>query len=391
MAGYKKGSKSPLTIDEKTNLIEKYKEEVDAYTLKVAGNILDLLDDPDNVPLWEQPVFNKFYMNPASGTKFNLENSILLYWTAKHEGYKHALYLTAKQGFENGMSMEKGTKGHFIVQRFGMKMYPLSELDSNGQPIVDENGKKKLKRNEKGEIQYLHKRCAKLVKVFNIEQFTGPIPEKWLKYMKENENNLSNEEELSKLKDVIFKSIQPEVIRHLSKDNYYVPNADVIYLSEPRMFKNTLTELSVTFHEWSHSTGHKNRLNRPSLYDYHTDKAIRGFEELVANFSARRLCNFYNMENSELSESFHNNHDSYDTGWAYRAIQKGPEQIFKAAADADRAFNLIRQAIEPNLKLESSLTNFLINKIEEEEPDSENKPSAPAETVKPKRTFKKDL
>jgi len=372
---YKKGSSKPLSNEDKNSLIEKYKEEVDDYTLNIASKILDLVENQDKVPLWEHPVFNKFYMNPESGTKFNMENSILLYWIMKQEEYKHPLFLTAKQGFENGMSMEKGTTGHYIVQRFGMKMHPLFELDANGKPIQGVDGKNKLKRNEEGEIQFLYKRCAKLTKVFNIAQFTGPIPAKWEKYMKENEEKLSNEEDIKKLKEVVLKSVEPTVYRHVSADNYYLPYADAIYLSESSMFRDSLSELSVIFHEWSHSTGHPKRLNRESLNRYSEDNSFRGYEELVANFSARRLCNFYNLDNNELVKSFNDNHDSYDAGWANRAIMKGPDQLFKAAADADRAFNKIRMSIEPNLKLDNSLKSFLTNKIEGEESENEEKPT----------------
>lgn len=376
--------KKPLSNEDKNDLINKYKEEVDKFTLSVADKILDIVTSDEisgNMPMWEHPVFNKFYMNPETKTKFNMENSIILYFVIKEHGYKHPLFITAKQGFDNGMSMEKGTTGHYIVQRFGMKMHPLSELDENGKPKKDANGKPIYKRNEEGEIQYLYKRCEKLVKMFNIDQFTGPIPDKWLKYMQGNTETLSNEEDLQKLKNVVFKSIEPKVVRHLSKDNFYIPNSDFIYLSEEHMFRNTLSELSTTFHEWSHSTGHKSRLNRQSLYDYSTDKSIRGYEELVANFSARRLCNFYNMESSELTESFNNNHDTYDAGWAAHAFKGGAEQIFKAAVDADRAFNRIRMAIEPNLKLDASLKNFLLNKIESDEVEDE-KPKEETKTTK---------
>lgn len=382
--------RKPLSSEEKTDLIKKYKEEVDEYTLNVASKVMDIIttDEKYNeLPAWEHPVFNKFYMNPESGTRFNMENSILLYLTMKECGYKHSLFLTAKQGFDNGMSMEKGTKGHYIVQRFGLKMHPLAEIDENGKPKKDTQGKTIYKRNEEGEIQYLFKRCEKLVKVFNIEQFTGEIPAKWLKYMTGNEEKLSNENELQSLKNVVFKSIEPEVIRHLSKDNFYMPLADVIYLSEPQMFKNTLQELSTTFHEWSHSTGHKERLNRESLYRYSEDKSIRGYEELVANFAARRLCNFYNMESSELIESFNSNHDKYDSGWASHAFKSGPEQIFKAAVDADRAFNRIRMAIEPNLKLDASLKGFLTKKIESEETENQENEEKSTKKFNQKRSI----
>ena len=360
-------STKPLTTEDKSDLINKYQQEVDAFTLNNASRILDILNDGQEIPVWEKPVFNTFFMNPASGTKFNMENSLLLYMAMKDFNYDKSLFITAKQGFDNGMSMDKGTTGHYIIQRFGMKMFPLSQLDSNGKPIKDTNGKPIYKRNEEGEIQYLYKRCAKLVKIFNIEQFKGPIPEKWLKYTNATTEILTNQEDLDNIKKVVLDSLPLEIVRTIVDGNYYSPSIDKMYIYESRLFKNTLRELSTIFHEWSHATGHKNRLNRESMHKYAESKEYRGYEELVANFSARRLCNYYNLSNNELAESFDQNHDSYDVGWAFRAIKTSPEAIFKAASDADRAFNLITRTIEPNLKNNKDLKNFLTDKIEAEE------------------------
>lgn len=360
-------STKPLTTEDKNDLINKYQQEVDAFTLNNASRILDILNDGQEIPVWEKPVFNTFFMNPASGTKFNMENSLLLYMAMKDFNYDKSLFITAKQGFDNGMSMDKGTTGHYIIQRFGMKMFPLSQLDSNGKPIKDTNGKPIYKRNEEGEIQYLYKRCAKLVKIFNIEQFKGPIPEKWLKYTNATTEILTNQEDLDNIKKVVLDSLPLEIVRTIVDGNYYSPSIDKMYIYESRLFKNTLSELSTIFHEWSHATGHKNRLNRESMHKYAESKEYRGYEELVANFSARRLCNYYNLSNNELAESFDQNHDSYDVGWAFRAIKTSPEAIFKAAGDADRAFNLITRTIEPNLKNNKDLKNFLTDKIEAEE------------------------
>jgi antirestriction protein ArdC len=360
-------SSKPLTTEDKNDLISKYQEEVDAFTLENASRILDLINNGDDLPVWEKPVFNTFFLNPASGTKFNLENSLLLFMSMKGFDYKKSLFITAKQGFDNGMSMEKGTKGHYIIQRFGMKMFPLTQSDASGKPAKDSNGKTIYKRNEEGEIQYLYKRCAKLVKIFNIEQFTGPIPDKWLKYMNTNSETLTNQEDLDKIKNVVLESLPIEIVRTVADGNYYIPLTDKMYIYSSDVFKNTLRELSTIFHEWSHATGHSTRLNRESLNRYAESKEFRGYEELVANFAARRLCNHYNLSNNELSESFNKNHDVYDAGWAMRAIKTSPEAIFKAASDADRAFNMITRTIEPMLKNDKDLTKFLTNKIEAEE------------------------
>jgi Domain of unknown function (DUF1738). len=71
-------------------------------------------------------VFNIRYSNPASGVTYNTENSLILSLLSEKEEYENPFYLTAKQGYDAGLS-NKGEKSNYIVHRFGMKFGLVTE------------------------------------------------------------------------------------------------------------------------------------------------------------------------------------------------------------------------------------------------------------------------
>lgn len=379
---YKKKSKGFMTKEEKTNLINQYQEQIDSHLLSIVDQVSEYFveDNEKGIPIWESDVFASSYHNPETGTQYNFENSIILWAASQSNGYSDSRFITSKQGFDAGLTMEKGTKGHFIVQRFGMPMFPLMKRDENGEIIKDPKTDKPIpERDEKGKIKYMYKRVSKLVKVFNVEQFKGELPARW------NKNNgqhieLENEKELKLFKKALEDSSSVKILRHGLGENYYVPARDIIKLSNENLFKNTLNEISVMAHEMAHSTGHKDRLNRESLYRYSEHKSFRGFEELVANFSARALTDKYGLSKNEFNQAYQDNHDAYDASWMGHVLKKEPMLIFEATKQAELAYRMVNKNLEvelkkvpelkdlyfPDKKEKSEVENFLDNKIKEE-------------------------
>jgi antirestriction protein ArdC len=298
----------------------------------------------------------------------------LLWFASKEEDYEDQRFITAKQGFNAGLSMEKGTTGHYIIQRYGIPWGKLNKRDSKGKTIVDPKTDKPIpERDENGKIKYMYKRVSKLVKVFNVSQFTGELPKKW--ELNKNKVELSNESELVAFRDALESSSEVPIRRENSSQNYYIPQKDEIVLSNTELFRNTLYEISTMTHEMAHATGHKDRLDRESIYRYSEDPSFRGFEELVANFSARAMTNKFGLSNNELSESYDKNHDSYDAGWMKHVLEKNPILIFEATKQAELAFRKVLKPLEEKLKenpelcdkyypKESEVSDFLANKEE---------------------------
>ncbi len=369
---------------DKDELIAKYKKDVDEAILSIASRLADKLleEGKTGVKPWESSVFVTEYKNPASGTVYNLENAAFLYFSSIDAGYKTPKFVTAKQGFEAGLGMEKGTTGHKIIQRFGMKMGYFTERNPDGSVRKDDNGKAILKRDDEGNLIPRYQRMAKMVTVFNLDQFKGEIPKAWLE--DEPKKLLENEEVLVKVRQVIENNGQVEIKRHSPEAlfllgsmkqaaNFYKPLEDKIFLAPSDNFKNTLREISTALHELSHATGHESRLKRECAEKYHESNYYRGMEELVANFSARVLCQQLGLDKNEVSEAFDQNHDSYDSGWMYEVIKKDPKGVFEAADMAQRAKTLVMKWIENELKLIPEVAEVMKKKKVEVEDSEEEK------------------
>lgn len=379
-------AKKFMTKEEKQNLVESYQKKIDEHFLSIVDKVADyfIVESDKNIPIWESDVFQNSFYNPESGTQYNFENTLLLWLACKDNGYQEQRFVTAKQAFDAGMSMEKGTKGHQIVQRFGMPMFPLFKRDENGEVIKDPKTNKPIPdRDEDGKIKYVYQRVSKLVTVFNLEQLKGDIPKRWNKTNVKLE--LENEEELQLFKKALEESSVVKINRRATGDNFYSPTKDEITLSNSDLFKNTLNEISVMAHEMSHATGHEDRLNRESLYKYSLHKSYRGFEELVANFSARALTEKYGLSNNEFKSAYEKNHDAYDAGWMRHVLQENPMKIFEATQMAESAFRMINNPLVEKLKQEPKLKDIYFPDKESEEIKEYLKNS----TTKKRKTYKR--
>ena len=150
----------------------------------------------------------------------SFENTLLLWLAAKENEYKDSRFVTAKQAFDAGMSMEKGTKGHQIVQRFGMPMFPLFKKDDNGEIIKDPKTNKPIpERDEDGKVKYIYQRVSKLVTVFNVEQLKGDIPKRW------NKSNVKLELENEELLGVeILKEALVAPLKQIAENAFIDPS-----------------------------------------------------------------------------------------------------------------------------------------------------------------------
>jgi len=80
---------------------------------------------------------------------------------------------------------------------------------------------------------------------------------------------------------------------------YYMPLTDSIHLPPRNSFDSSGEYYSTVFHELTHSTGHENRLNRPTLTEVVPfGSETYSKEELVAEFGAAFLCAHAGIENT---------------------------------------------------------------------------------------------
>lgn len=119
---------------------------------------------------------------------------------------------------------------------------------------------------------------------------------------------------------------------------FYRPATDEVVVPVIGQYENAAEYYSTAFHELTHSTGHKSRLDRLNM-----DTKLAAFgsedyskEELVAELGAAMLCNIAGIE---TPETFRNS-AGYLQGWL-KALKNDKTLIVGAASRAEKAVKYI--------------------------------------------------
>ena len=116
---------------------------------------------------------------------------------------------------------------------------------------------------------------------------------------------------------------------------YYVPTMDSIHMPAINTFHGAGEYHATLFHELSHSTGHKSRLDRDSLETPAPfGSEIYSREELVAEFGAAFLCAQSGINNTL------GNSASYINGWS-KALRADKRLVIQAASQGQRAADCV--------------------------------------------------
>ena len=140
---------------------------------------------------------------------------------------------------------------------------------------------------------------------------------------------------------------------------FYRPFDDSIHLPAMEQFKHMEEFYSTAFHEMTHSTGVKKRLDRDMGGTFGSKSYAR--EELVAEIGAAFLTNLFGIRTDKVER----NNKAYIQSWIQK-LQKDPNLIITAATKAEKAMDFILDGFEEP----------------KEEPKEDPKPSKP---VKSKR------
>lgn len=120
---------------------------------------------------------------------------------------------------------------------------------------------------------------------------------------------------------------------------YYRPSTDSVQMPEMPDFEGAEEYYSALFHELTHSTGHKSRLDREGIVEGHRfGDALYSKEELIAEMGAAMLCGLAGIEQATLANSA-----AYLQSWI--DVLKGDAKlIVSAGAAAQRAADLVSSA-----------------------------------------------
>lgn len=309
---------------------------------------------------------------PYSGINFFTLNYVVKY---DNEGNPYLVsattepqyFLTYNQIESFGATIKKGKKARQVVYYNFVLNYKEGNLNFSG---TDANKFAEFaKKNQLSEAQVESnlKRfpILKYYNVFNSNDVDGlPSPKFYEKVVNVNEY----------AQFVIDNYPNKPDYRFGSEKAFYSPSGDYVSMPLIRAFKKESSYYSTFFHEITHSTGHKSRLDRDMSGMFGNKKYA--FEELIAELGATYLCS----ETGILFEVLDNS-AKYLKGWSKKLISKMEEDnkfFFKAAAAAQKAANFILDTNNPKRK-----------KFVDKKPKTETK-TPKSETKKPK-TVKKPV
>ena len=126
-------------------------------------------------------------------------------------------------------------------------------------------------------------------------------------------------------------------LEHSSDHPCYSPTIDKVTIPKPQWFTSTEDYYGILFHELTHSTGHKSRLNRKGITEgIAFGSECYGKEELVAEMGATFLAAECRIDSPSVQE----NEAAYLAGWL-KTIKGDVKLVVQASSQAQKAADLI--------------------------------------------------
>ena len=225
-------------------------------------------------------------------------------------------YLTFKQVGELGGKVNKGAKSEFVVFWKIMQKEDPSKKDADGNP-------------EKVTIPILRYYNVFWIGDTNIER---------------KDLELVEHDPITEAEDIISGYVARESGLTFQNDKpsnqaYYAPASDTVVVPMLTQFANAEEYYSTAFHELTHSTGAKHRLNRLAegrAAAFGGEEYSK--EELVAELGAAMLVNHCGIE----TEKSFKNSAGYVQGWL-KALNNDQRLIVSAASKAEKAVEYIME------------------------------------------------
>jgi antirestriction protein ArdC len=216
-------------------------------------------------PPWVKPWSATAGMNTPCNAVTNRPYSgcnVILLWMARAAGYRTPRYLTFKQALDLGGNVRKG--------EHGTKVYFVKQLQVQDKDAEDEEATRVVP-------------MLREYTVFNIDQCEN-LPER---VKAPSPMRVRNPDTRDGLADDFLRSSGAD-IREGHGEAYYVPSRDFISMPAFAAFKGADQFYNVVFHELTHWTGHKSRLDR----DLKNRFGSRDYaaEELIAELGAAFVC-----------------------------------------------------------------------------------------------------
>jgi len=319
--------KTKFSDDDKKAWKEKKVEDIKQQLLD------DIFADIENGVLpWEakwKAMLGSLPFNPLTKKQYNGINLFILAYAQDRGGFSSNRWLGKKQASEMGGVLKDGAKPTDIL------------LYQPGGPVF----KKDAAGKDTTEVAYFRKSSSSFLQVYNVDQFDNlilpEIPELVPVPMSEAEAEI-----LKLYKDhpeIEFVSMAPGSAPH------YNWESDGITMPERGQYgEDQAGYIKTLLHELSHSSGHKDRLDRSDLFDrIKTETSMgnpsgpnRATEELMAEIAAA-------MIGAKLGLDLDTKHTAaYVQSWL-KALRNDREMIFKAAGGASQILEYILEGKKP--------------------------------------------
>ena len=269
----------------------------------------------DWVKTWSTNLPRNHANKPYTGT-----NSLYLSFLE----FKHKAYITRKNAEKLGIAITDDYK--------------------NSIPIVFNSYRPEKLTNEekKNKIKPRSFRIRRVYSVYNISQTNCEIVKNELfkeliavadfKHSKNAETLCNNIVKLLTHMDVKHE------VRDNSNDAFFRPIDDLIVLPQLNQFKNYKEFIATLFHELTHWSMVKSRLDREKYYRETMKlegKPAYAVEELVAELSSATLCGLFGIEKTPSPE-----HAKYLNNWM-KSIEEDADYLMKACSLSNKAVQYI--------------------------------------------------
>lgn len=253
---------------------------------------------------WQKPwtgVHDGAY-NRISNKLYSLLNQMLLSKTGE--------YASFKQWTELGGHIRKGEKAEIVTF---WKIQQIEEENEDGEKII-----KQLPL-----LRYYN--------VFHISQVEGVEPKSI------DLNELQPIEEAERIKTKYMQREHIKILEKVTDKAFYSPSLDYIQVPCKEQYQNIEEFYSTLFHEMTHSTGHKVRLDREDVKDcVYFGSENYSKEELCAELGSAFLINKLGIASSK---SFTNS-TAYIQSWL-RVLKNDKKFIISASSRAEKAVKYI--------------------------------------------------
>lgn len=287
---------------------------MDIYGM-VTDRIITMLEQGD-IP-WKRPWTGagRWAIKRATGQPYSLLNQLLL--------NKPGEYLTFNQCKQEGGKVKKGAKSRVVVF---WKMLDKARKTDDGTAVLDAEGQPVYDR-----IPYLQ-----YSNVFHIDDCEGLEPKHYT-------DTTRDFNPIEKAESVMADYIARSGVGFAHEDQgqaYYSPFADKVVLPLKEQFVSDAAYYGTAFHELTHSTGHKTRLNRFAEGVMAFGNETYSKEELIAELGSASILSALGIETKDTIQ----NNAAYIQNWL-KALRDDKRLIVSAASKAEKAAQLIMPCI----------------------------------------------